>query len=340
MGAVLVTGATGFVGAAVARRLIAAGRELRFLVRAASDTRNIDGLAGARAVGDLGDPASLARAVAGCDAVFHVAADYRLWVPRPTEIYRSNVEGSVALVRAAMAAGVRRIVYCSSVAVLGINKDGTPADEATPVSLGDMIGHYKRSKFLAEEAVRALVRDEQAPVVIVNPSTPVGPRDIKPTPTGRLIRDAALGKMPAYVDTGLNVVHVDDAAEGHVLAFEKGSIGERYILGGDDMPLREILAVVAEAAGRKPPSLRLPRRALYPLAYGVETWARLVSKKEPLFTVDSLRMAGKRMYFSSAKAKRELGYSPRPGRDALTDAVKWMREVGLLPIHLAGASAL
>ena len=330
MGDVLVTGATGFVGAAVARRLIAAGKPVRFLHRAGSDTRNIEGLPGARVVGDLGDAASLASAVAGCEAVYHVAADYRLWVPRSAEIYRINVEGSVALIRAAMAAGVRRIVYCSSVAVLGINKDRSPSDEDTPVALADMIGHYKRSKFLAEEAVRRLVVAEKAPVVIVSPSTPVGPRDIKPTPTGRLIRDAALGKMPAYVDTGLNVVHVDDVAEGHLLAFEKGRIGERYILGGDDMSLRDILAAVCAAAGRKPPSVRLPRRALYPLAYCVEGWARFMSKKEPLFTVDGLRMAGKRMFFSSAKARRELGYAPRQGRAALEDAVAWLRETGLL----------
>jgi dihydroflavonol-4-reductase len=331
MGSVLVTGATGFVGTAVARRLIAAGKALRFLHRAGSDTRNIDGLPGERAIGDLGDAASLARAVEGCEAVYHVAADYRLWVPKPEEIYRINVEGSVALVRAAMKAGVQRIVYCSSVAVLGINKGGPASDETTPVALADMIGHYKRSKFLAEEAVRKVVAEEKAPVVIVNPSTPVGPRDIKPTPTGRLIRDAALGKMPAYVDTGLNVVHVDDVAEGHLLAHDKGRIGERYILGGDDMSLRDIIGVVAAAAGRKPPSVRLPRRALYPLAYAVEGWSRVVSKREPLFTVDGLRMASKLMYFSSAKAKRELGYAPRPGREALVDAVKWMREADLLP---------
>lgn len=330
MGAVLVTGATGFVGAAVARKLRAQGAEIRFLVRARSDTRNIDGLAGERVVGDLGDPASLKRAAAGCSALYHVAADYRLWVPEPAEIYRINVDGSVALVRAAAEAGVSRIVYCSSVAVLGINKDGTPSDEATPVALADMIGHYKRSKFLAEEAVRKLVAEEKAPVVIVNPSTPVGPRDLRPTPTGRLIRDAAQGKMPAYVDTGLNVVHVDDVAEGHILAFEKGRIGERYVLGGDDMSLRDILATIAAAAGRKAPSVRLPRRALFPLAYAVETWAKLVSKREPLFTVEGLKMAAKLMYFSSAKAERELGYAPRPGATALADAVAWLRAEGAL----------
>ena len=330
MGEVLITGATGFVGAAVARRLLAAGKSLRFLTRSASDPSNIEGLAGTRVIGDLGDPASLKRAVAGCEAVYHVAADYRLWVPRPAEIYRINVDGSVALIRAAMEAGVGRIVYCSSVAVLGIVKGGAPADETTPVALTDMIGHYKRSKFLAEEAVRKLIADEKARVVIVNPSTPVGPRDIKPTPTGRLVRDAALGKMPAYVDTGLNVVHVDDVAEGHLLAFEKGRIGERYILGGDDMSLRELIGHVAAAAGGKAPKVRLPRRALYPLAYTVEGWSRFVSKREPLFTVDGLRMASKRMYFSSEKARRELGYAPRPGRAALEAAVAWMRDVGLL----------
>jgi dihydroflavonol-4-reductase len=329
-GPVLLTGATGFVGAAVARRLLERGAELRFLVRAGSDTRNIEGLPGERVTGDLGDPASLVRAAKGCVALFHVAADYRLWVPRPDEIYRINVEGSVALVRAAAAAGVSRIVYCSSVAVLGTDKGGAPADEHTPVSLADMIGHYKRSKFLAEEAVRKLVAEEKAPVVIVNPSTPVGPRDIKPTPTGRMIRDAALGKMPAYVDTGLNIVHVEDVAEGHLLAFEKGRVGERYVLGGDDMSLRDILAAIAAAAGRRPPALRLPRRALFPLAYGVEAWCRTVGRGEPLLTVEGLKMAGKRMYFTSAKAKRELGYAPRPGRDALAAAVGWLRETGVL----------
>jgi dihydroflavonol-4-reductase len=328
MGPFLLTGATGFVGAAVARRLLAAGARLRFLVRANSDPRNLEGLAGERVVGDLAHPQSLTRAVAGCAAVFHVAADYRLWVPRPDDIYRVNVAGTEALIRAAMAAGVKRIVYCSSVAVLGLPPSGRPGDEATPVSLADTVGHYKRSKYLAEEAVRRLVTAEGAQVVIVNPSTPVGPRDIKPTPTGRMIRDAAMGKLPAYVDTGLNIVHVDDVADGHLLAFEKGRIGERYILGGEDMSLREILDVIAAAAGRKSRAVKLPRRALYPLAYGVEAWARWVVKREPLFTVDGLRMARKRMYFSTAKARNELGYNPRPAREALADAVAWLRGAG------------
>ncbi len=327
---ILVTGATGFVGAAVARRLLRDGAELRYLVRATSDPANIADLPGERVVGDLNEPASLERAIAGCRALYHVAADYRLWVRNPAEIYRVNVAGSVALLRAAAAAGVERIVYTSSVAVLAKRADGVATDENTPVELRDMIGHYKRSKFLAEEAVRKLVAEEKVPAVIVNPSTPVGPRDIKPTPTGRMIRDAALGKMPAFVDTGLNIVHVDDVAEGHVLAMAQGRIGERYILGGDDMPLRDILAVITGAAGRKPPRVRLPRRALFPLAHGVELWARLVTGREPLFTVEGLKMAAKRMYFSSAKAKRELGYAPRPGREALIDAVKWLNEAGIV----------
>ncbi len=327
----LITGATGFVGAAVARRLLADGAELRFLVRARSDPRNIEGLPGERFVGDLADPASLAQAAKGCVALFHVAADYRLWVPRPADIYRTNVDGTAALFRAAAAAGVARIVYTSSVAVLGINKNGAPSDEATPVSLADMIGHYKRSKFLAEAEVRRLVAEEGLPVVIVNPSTPIGPRDIKPTPTGRMVRDAAQGKMPAYIDTGLNIVHVDDVAEGHILAYRRGVIGERYVLGGTDMAFGEILAVIAAAVGRRPPRVKLPRRALYPLAYGVEAWARLVSKKEPLFTVDGLKMASKLMYFSSDKARAAIGYRPRPGTEALTDAIEWLRATGAVP---------
>ncbi len=318
----LITGATGFLGSAVARLLLAEGQQLRALVRAGSDTKNIDGLDIERATGDLTDMASLKAAAKGCDALYHVAADYRLWIPRPKEIYDINVEGTRNLMRAAGEAGVARIVYTSSVAVLGLHKDGTPADEDVPVSLDDMTGHYKRSKYLAEEAVRELITKNGLPAVIVNPSTPIGARDIKPTPTGRIIVDFVNGRMPAYVDTGLNLVHVDDCARGHLLAFERGKIGERYILGGEDLTLREILLALGRITGRPAPGVRLPNRLLVPFAYGVEGWARL-SGMEPRLTVDSLRMARKYMFFSSEKAKRELDFTSRSAEQALSDAVEW-----------------
>ncbi len=318
----LITGATGFLGSAVARLLLAEGRELRALVRAGSDTSNIDGLEIELATGDLTDMASLKAAVKGCDALYHVAADYRLWIPRPQEIYDINVEGTRNLMRAAGEAGVARIVYTSSVAVLGLHKDGTPADEDVPVGLEDMTGHYKRSKYLAEEVVREMITENGLPAVIVNPSTPIGARDIKPTPTGRIIVDFVNGRMPAYVDTGLNLVHVDDCARGHLLAFEHGKVGERYILGGEDLTLREILLALGRITGRPVPGVRLPNRLLVPFAYGVEGWARL-SGMEPLLTVDSLRMARKYMFFSSQKAARELSFSSRSAEQALSDAVEW-----------------
>ncbi len=326
----LVTGATGFVGSAVLRRLCDQGHELRVLVRPTSDRRNLEGIACDVVVGDLSDPSSLVRAVAGCSALFHVAADYRLWVPDAATIYRINEEGTLALMRAAAEAGVARIVYTSSVATLGLHKDGRPADEETPSSLADMIGHYKRSKFLAEQAVRRLVEKEGLPVVIVNPSTPVGPRDVKPTPTGRMIVEAASGRMPAYVDTGLNVVHVDDVATGHLLAYERGKIGERYILGGDNMSSREVLATIAEMVGRSPPRIRLPHGLVLPVAYLAEAIARLRGRGEPIVTVDGVRMARKLMYFSSGKAKEALGYEPRPAVEALRDAVRWFQAHGYL----------
>ena len=322
----LVTGATGFVGSAVARRLLAEGYAVRVLARPGSDRRNLAGLDVEVAEGNLTDAASLERACAGCDALFHVAADYRTWAPKPEELYQANVEGSRALMRAALGAGVRRVVYTSSVAVLGIPKDGTPGDESTPVTVDDMIGHYKRSKFLAEQAVREFL-DQGLQLVIVNPSTPIGPRDLKPTPTGRIIVDAASGKMPAYVDTGLNIVHVDDCAEGHWLAFSKGRVGERYVLGGTDMSLRQILAEIADIVGRKPPKVRLPHAAVMPVAYVAEALARLTGIA-PVATVEEVRMSKKWMYFSSAKAQRELGYSIRPPRAALEDAVRWYRDNG------------
>jgi len=317
----LVTGATGFVGSAVMRRLLREDHRVRVLVRAGSDRRNLHGVDVEVVEGDLTDANSLARICDGCDAVFHVAADYRLWAPRPQELYRTNVEGTRALLDAARRAGVPRVVYTSSVATLGIPKDGSPGDETTPVSVGDMVGHYKRSKFLAE----ALVREYAAqgmPVVIVNPSTPIGPRDIKPTPTGRVVRDAMNGRMPAYVDTGLNVVHVDDVADGHWLAYRHGTAGEHYILGGANISLRELLFEIADIVGRKPPRWRLPHGAVMPVAYVAEAIAR-VTGKPPIATVEEIRMSRKRMFFSSARAERELGYAAGPVRLALEDAVAW-----------------
>ena len=324
----LVTGASGFVGAAVARALEAAGWEVRCLIRATSDRRNLQALSAEIVLGDLTDARSLARALAGCETVFHVAADYRLWARDPNELYRTNVEGTRNLLEEARRARIERVVYTSSVATLGIPPDGTPGDESTPVRLTDMIGHYKRSKFLAEELVREWARGA-GEVVIVNPSTPIGPGDVKPTPTGRIIMDAARGRMPAYVDTGLNVVHVDDVASGHLLAFERGRAGERYVLGGEDLTLREILTEVARLTGRRPPRVRLPHGLVLPIAYAAEGLASLTGRATQI-TVDGVRMARKRMFFSSAKAERELGYRHRPARDALADAVQWFGREGYL----------
>lgn len=325
----LVTGASGFVGSSVVRALARRGDSVRVLVRSTSDRRNISDLGLEVATGDLRDPSSLARALEGCRVVYHVAADYRLWTRRPEEIYRVNVDGTVALIRAAVAAGVERIVYTSSVATLGLNEDRDPADETTPVSLTDMVGHYKRSKYLAEEQVRHLVQDLNAPVVIVNPSTPVGPRDVKPTPTGRMVLDAAAGRMPAYVDTGLNIVHVDDVAHGHLLACDRGVVGERYILGGHNMALREILGVIAGLMGRRAPSLGLPHDLVLPIAHVAELVARL-TRREPFVTVDGVKLARKHMYFTCRKAERDLGYQARPAITAFRDAIDWFHAQGYL----------
>jgi dihydroflavonol-4-reductase len=322
-----ITGATGFVGAAVARILLSKGHRLRVLSRPNNDRRNLQGLDIEIVEGDLGRPQSYLTALQGCGALFHVAADYRIWVPDPSAMHRINVDGTHALMAAAMEAGVRRIVYTSSVATLGIHKDGTPSNENTPVSFAGMVGAYKRSKFLAEQEVHRLIRHHNLPAVIVNPSTPIGPRDIKPTPTGRIVIEAVKGLMPAYIDTGLNIVHVDDVAQGHWLAFERGTIGERYILGGENLGLGEILAIIARLAGRKPPKVKLPRELIYPIAIAAEAIARM-THKEPFVTVDALRMAKKKMFYSSAKAIRELGYHARPARDALADAFAWFREKG------------
>ncbi|HEX7382633.1 MAG TPA: hopanoid-associated sugar epimerase [Nevskiaceae bacterium] len=320
---VLVTGATGFVGSAVVRRALAAGTQVRALARDGSDRENLAGLDVEVSIGDLRDQASLERACAGCEAVFHVAADYRLWVPHPDEIYEANVGGTRRLLKAARAARVRRVVYTSSVATLGIPGKGQPGDEDTPVTLDAMIGHYKRSKYLAEEEAQRFVTDG-LDVVIVNPSTPIGPRDIKPTPTGRVIRDAAAGKMPAYVDTGLNIVHVDDVANGHWLALERGKPGRRYVLGGTDMTLREILTAIAGLTGHRAPRVRLPHALVLPIAFVAERIARITGG-QPLATVAEVRMSTKYMFFSSARAKAELGYEARPAIEALRDAVAWFQ---------------
>ena len=321
----LVTGANGFVGAAVIRALLAAGQRVRALVRPGSDRRNLDGTDVEAVEGDITITETLDAAMMGCRFVFHVAADYRLWVPDPEPMYATNVQGSVNVIEAAAHAGVETLVYTSSVATLGSNADGAPGDEETPVSVEDMIGHYKRSKYLAEEAVGKRARELGLAVVTVNPSTPIGPGDMRPTPTGKIILDAAAGRIPAYVDTGLNVVHVDDVAAGHLLALKSGAPGQRYILGGTDLSLREILSLVAERTGRSSPRVRLPHWFVAPVAYVSEGWARLTGT-EPRVSVDAVRMSAKRMYFSSAKAVRELGYRPRPPEEAISAALGWFQE--------------
>jgi len=326
----LVTGGTGFVGSAVVRALLAEGARVRALVRPGSDRQNLTGLDVELAEGDLLYADSLRRAVSGCRSLFHVAADYRLWIPDPERLYAVNVAGTRTLLRVAAEAGVERIVYTSSVAALGLEPHGEPADETTPVRESNLIGHYKRSKYRAERAVDQLI-EEGVPAVIVNPSSPIGPRDIRPTPTGRMVLEAAAGRMPAYVDTGLNVVHVDDVAAGHLLARDRGVIGERYILGGENKMLGEILGCVCHLAGRKAPRFRLPHAVVIACAAVAEAGYRVVPpRREPMLTLDSARMAKKRMFFSSARAERVLGYRARPAAEALRDSVEWFAENGYL----------
>ena len=326
----LLTGATGFVGAAVLRCLVEAGHNVRALVRPSSDRSNLSGVDCETVTGDLAEPESLKRAVRGCEAVFHVAADYRLWVRDPEQMNRVNVQGTVDLIRAAAAAGASRIVYTSSVATLRLRDDGLPANETSHAELSDMIGAYKRSKFLAEREVKRLGADMGLPVVMVKPTAPFGPRDIKPTPTGRLVVEAASGRMPAYVNTGLNVVHVDDVATGHLLVYEKGATGEAYILGGENRTLQWILETVAEFTGQPSPRIRLPHWFVTPIAHIVEGLTRIKGSGEPMITVDGVRMARKLMYFSSDKAHRELGYTPRPAVEALRDEIEWFQEHGYI----------
>ena len=324
----VVTGVAGFVGAAVARALAARGRHLRGIVRGSSDRTNLANFPGELVEADLRDSAAVQRAMAGASELFHVAADYRVWAPDPEEIVRNNLAMTSAVMDAALSAGVRRVVYTSSVATILPLENGA-ADETRPARPEQATGAYKRSKVVAERLVERMVAEQGLPAIIVNPSTPIGPHDAKPTPTGRIIVEAAKGGMPAYVDSGLNLVHVDDVAEGHLLAAEKGRIGERYILGGQDVPLSAMLAEIARILRRKPPKVELPVAPLFPLAWAAEQWAR-VSGKEPFLTMDSLRMARHKMYYTSAKAERELGYAARPYPEALAAALDWFRAQGMI----------
>jgi len=322
-----VTGATGFVGSHVARALAEQGANLRLLVRANSNTKNIDDVKADLVTGDLRDPASLEKGIAGCEVVFHVAADYRLWVRDPDEMYRANVEGTRAILEAARKNRVRRVVYTSSVATMGFTSNGQSVDENSPVSLDKMIGPYKRSKFVAEQVAIEAARAGQD-VVIVNPSTPIGERDIKPTPTGRIVVDFLKKKFPAYVDTGLNLVDVKECALGHIAALEKGRSGERYILGGENLTLKQILDKLAVITGLPSPKIRVP----YVLALATGAVDEIVTGRirgrEPRATIDAVRMGRKKMFVSSAKAERELGWKRIPVDDALRRAADWFRENG------------
>jgi len=328
-GQTLLTGATGFVGSAVARALIGAGFPVRALVRPGSPRFHLGDVDLEFIEGDLRDAASVSRAVKGARYAFHVAADYRLWARDPHEIFAANVDGTRNIMQAALRAGVERVVHTSSVATLGLRPDGTAADESNPLSEAQGIGAYKRSKIAAERLVEAMIAREGLPAVIVNPSTPVGPRDVKPTPTGRIIVEAACGRIPGFVDTGLNLVHVDDVAAGHLAALEHGVVGERYILGGANVTFADMLADIARLVGRKPPRLRIPRAAVMPIAYAAEALARFTGR-EPFATVDGVRMAKHRMFFTAAKAERDLGHRPRPYIAGLEDAIHWFRENGYL----------
>jgi len=319
-----VTGATGFLGAHVARALSAAGSSLRLLVRESSDLRNLEGLAADRVKGDLRDLSSIEKAMEGCDAVFHVAADYRLWVRDPDEMYRSNVEGTRNVLSAARKHKVQRVVYTSSVATMGFRRDGQIVDEDSPVSLGDMIGHYKRSKYMAEQVALGAGRGGQH-VVIVNPSTPIGEMDVKPTPTGRIVLDFLKKKFPAYVDTGLNLVDATACAQGHIRAMEKGRSGERYILGGENLTLKQILDKLGALTGLPSPTVKVPHSVAMLAAVVDEGWTGIVLGKEPRATVEAVRMGRKKMFVTSGKAERELGWKVVPVTDALRRAVEWFR---------------
>ncbi len=323
----LITGANGFIGSAVMRHCLNDDQDIRVFVRPGSNRKNLENLPIEIFEGDLQDKTSQKNAVKDCNAVFHVAADYRLWIPDPDNMYQTNVTGTRNLMLVSAEAGVEKIVYTSSVAVFGLNSDGTPSNEESPMTIGDMIGHYKRSKYLAEKEVSKLVDEDGLPAIIVNPSAPLGHGDIKPTPTGSIILDTLNDRMPAYVDTGLNIAHVDDVAKGHLLAFEKGKIGERYILGGENLSLQAILGIICELSDKEPPKIKLPHNLILPIAWCMECWAE-ISKTEPRATVDEIRMSKKLMYFSSDKAIKELGYEIRPAKEAIKDAIDWFIKNG------------
>ena len=323
----LVTGVAGFLGSAVARALAAQGHRLRGTIRSSSSTANLTNFPGELVIADLRDPQAAASAMTGVTTLYHVAADYRLWASDPEEIVRNNLAMTSAVMTAARDVGVKRIVYTSSVATLLPDPAG-PADETRAASPDQAVGAYKRSKVVAERLVEAMIANG-LPAVITNPSTPIGPCDVRPTPTGRILVEAASGRMPAFVDGGLNLVHVDDVAQGHILAAERGRIGERYILGGQDVTIRDMLAAIARISGRRAPTLRLPVAPLLPLAFANELWSRLTGR-EPFLTLDSLRMSRHAMYYSSAKAERELGYTARPFDQALADAISWFRQQGMV----------
>ncbi len=326
---ILVTGASGFVGSAVAKCLLQAGHAVRALVRPTSSRMNLADPRLEIVAGDISDADSVARAMIGVRCLFHVAADYRLWARNPRDIVRTNVEGTRTVMSAAQRVGVERIVYTSSVAALASRPDGAPSDETLQLAAANAVGAYKYSKVVAERLVEAMVAEQKLPAVIVNPSTPIGPGDVRPTPTGRIIIEAAAGRMPVYVDTGLNLVHVDDVAAGHVAALQKGRIGERYILGGQDVLLGDMLREIARRVGRPPPRLRLPRQLIFPIAYGAEAIAHFTGR-EPFVTTTGLRLAKDHMFFTSAKAERELGYTARPYGEAVAEAIAWFRRHGYL----------
>jgi dihydroflavonol-4-reductase len=324
---VLVTGASGFVGSAVVKALLTAGYSVRVFLRRTSPRINLAELDVEIAEGDMCDAASVAQALSGTRFLFHLAADYRLWARRPEELIQTNREGTRILMKAALSHGLERVVYTSSVATIASPLCGSPADETMRQTESSVIGAYKRSKISAERIVEDMIAHEHLPAVIVHPSTPIGPRDVRPTPTGRIIVEAARGHVPGYVDTGLNLVHVDDVAAGHIAALRRGKTGEHYILGGQNVPLVAMLGEIARLTNRKPPRIRLPRPLLYPFALASEAAAHITGR-EPFLTVDGLRMSKHRMFFSSAKAERDLGYRARPYGEALTEALSWFREHG------------